>query len=236
MYCPNNYYGCRERGYCDCHDTATAETAEGCGGLLFLMVVGIIAGFLYPAIRIFRSDIEYYPNNDTPKFAGVVWLLTSPLFGFLSGMLYQTVFAMGACAAEATNIKITNYIYATGFFAIYALAMGLAVIAFLIKNRTAIQMLVIEPATLSIGKIASLIGLAVITFLAFCAVLGVLYMAAQGYFHLKYGFQNTVENEKAKIKIYEGKYKYTTRNQKAAKLKESGVHLQKFISKQKIIK
>ena len=178
MYCPKNNFRCRDQGYCNCHDQ-TAEAAGGCGGLLFLAAIGIFAAFLYPAIRIFRSTIESDANY-TPKFAGAVWLFTSPVFGFLATMLYQVVFALGACTAGGLKSEATGSVYASGLFLIYALAIGLAVIAFVIKNRTAIKLFFTESASRSLGKTTILFFIPVMVILTILAITGVAFNAVYG--------------------------------------------------------
>lgn len=219
MYCPNNYFRCVEQGFCNCHDERTAEAAGGCGGILFLAAIGIFAAFLYPAIKIFRSNIEY-KTNDSPKFAGAVWLFTSPLFGFLANILYQVTFALGACAAEALQSKITNSIYIAGMFLIYALAIGLAVIAFVIKNRTAIKLFFTESENRSVGKTATLAGLTIMVLLTVLAFTGVAFTVTSNYFSIQSDIQNTskkdaklISTEKVKFNFYVGTYKFTTRNE-----------------------
>lgn len=218
MYCPNNNFRCRDQGYCTCQDQ-TAEAAGGCGGILFLAAIGVIAAFLYPAIRIFRSSIES-DASDTPKFAGAVWLFTSPLFGFLATMLYQFVFALAACAAGGLESEVTAPVYAGGLFLIYALAIGLAVVAFVIKNRTAIKLFFTERESRSFGKTAILAGLLLMVLLTFCASAGVAFNAAYAY-HL---FGSNIENagkkdeqliaaERSKFDLYIGTYKFITRNE-----------------------
>ena len=220
MYCPNNNFRCVDQGYCNCHDDRTAEAAGGCGELLILMVVGIFAAFLYPAIRIFRSNVEY-DHDYKPKFAGVVWLFTSPVFGFLANMLYQVVFALAACTAGALQSKNTNSIYITGMFLIYGLAMGLAVIAFIIKNRTAIKLFFTETENRNAGKTATLAGLFIMILSTVLAFTGVVLTATAGYFSVRSDIQNTEKSrsqlivaEKVKFNSYVGKYKFTTRSDK----------------------
>lgn len=220
MYCPINDFRCVDQGYCNCRDDDLPEAAGGCGGILFLMIVGIFAAFLYPAIKIFRSSIEYETNN-SPKFVGAVWLFTSPLFGFLASMLYQVVFALSACAAQALQSKTTNSIYVAGMFAIYGLAIGLAVIAFVIKNRTAMKLFFTESENRSIGKIATLIGLSIMILLTLLAFTGVAFTTTSNYFSIRPDIQNTekkntqlISAEKDKFNSYVGKYKFTTRSGK----------------------
>jgi hypothetical protein len=219
MYCPNNNFRCRDQGYCNCHDDRTVEAAGGCGGILFLAAIGIFAAFLYPSIRIFRSNMES-DANDTPKFAGAVWLFTSPVFGFLATMLYQLVFAIGACTAGKLESKVTTSVYAGGLFLIYALAIGLAVTAFIVKNGTTIKLFFTEPETRSVGKTAVLTGSLLMILLTVCAIVGVTFNAIYAY-HL---FGSNIENagkkdeqliaaEKNKFASYVGTYKFTTRNE-----------------------
>lgn len=211
---------CRNQGYCFCREDKTSEAAAGCGSLGFTMVIGIFASFLYPAIRIFRSEIEY-DENHSPKFAGSVWLFTSPLFGFLGNMLYQIVFAIGACAAEALHSKMTNSIYAAGMFLIYALAIGLALSAFLIKNRTVIKLFITEAATRTINKILILSGVGIMMLLTAFAGIGIVFAAADALFIFQSGTRSFSEKENKRISeellkfdSYIGKYKVVTRNEK----------------------
>lgn len=189
MYCRSNNFRCRDQGYCDCSDNSTSEAAGGCGEIAILAVVGIFAAFLYPMIRIFRSNIQYDTQNGSPKFAGAVWLFTSPVFGFLAAMLYQVVFAVGACSAGALESKITNSVYIAGNFLIYTLAMGLAVIAFLIKNRTVLKLFVTEAQGRSFGKAATLAGLVIMVGLTVLVFIGVGFTIAEGYFLVQTSIQ-----------------------------------------------
>lgn len=218
MYCPENNFRCVEQGYCNCRDDRTAEAAGGCGGILFLIIIGIFAAFLYPAIKIFRANVEYETNNSL-KFSGAVWLFTSPLFAFLANMLYQVVFAMGACAAGGLQSKVTGSVYVAGMFLIYALAIGLAVIAFVIKNRTPIKLFITESEYRSAAKTAILVGLMVMLLLTVCAIAGVAFALGSGYFSIRSDIQNTekknaklISAEKDKFNFYVGTYKFTTRN------------------------
>lgn len=220
MYCPNNSVRCLDQGYCGCHHERTAEAAGGCGGILFLIFVGIFAAFLYPAIRIFRSNIEY-DNNDSPKFTGAVWLFTSPVFGFLAQMLYQLLFMFAAGAITGIEPKMTIIVFRIGMGVIYSLAMGLAVIAFSIKNREALKLFVTEARSRSIRKSIILVGSLVITALTVLAVAGIVFAAADGYYTIHAGIQNTGMKEKqlfvdetVNFDSYVGKYKFTTRSDK----------------------
>ena len=219
MYCPNNNFRCRDQGYCNCHDDRTAEAAGGCGGLLFLAAIGIFAAFLYPSIRIFRSTIESDANY-TPKFAGAVWLFTSPVFGFLATMLYQLVFAIGACTAGGLKSEVTGPVYVGGLFLIYAFAIGLAVIAFVIKNRTAIKLFFTEPASRSLGKTAMLAGLLLMLLLTILAITGVAFNAVYAYHLVGSNIESAgkkdeqlIAAERNKFNSYVGTYKFTTRNE-----------------------
>lgn len=200
MSCPTQDPRCLNQGYCTCgfYDD-TAEAAGGCGGVLFLLFIGIFAAFLYPAIRISRSNVEF-DSSDTPKFAGAMWLITSPLFGFLANMLYQIVFSIGACAAEATNSYITTPVYIAGMWLIYALAIGLAVLALIIKNRTAIKLFVIEPSGRSLKKGFILAGLLFMTLLFFASGAGVIFSVTDGYYTVQKNLPAAPEKEKPKPK------------------------------------
>lgn len=220
MDCPTRSPRCFDQGYCNCHEDRTAEAAGGCGGILILMVAGIFAAFLYPAIRIFRSNIEYEPNG-CPRFSGAVWLFTSPLFGFLANMLYQVIFALGAGAVNAIQSKLMNSVYIAGMFLIYALAMGLAVIAFLIRNREAMKLFATKSETRTIGKLIILCGLVLMVLLTIFAVAGIIFAGADGYFTIRSGIQNAGEKEQqiistetAEFDSYIGKYKFITRSNK----------------------
>ena len=214
---------CLDQGYCDCHQEKTAEATGGCLEILILMVVGVFAAFLYPAIRIFRSNIKY--NHDyEPQFSGAVWLFTSPLFGFLAQMLYQFLFMLAAGAVTTTTgspPKIIISIFKVGMFVIYALAIGLAVAAFLIKNRAAIKLFVTAASSRTVRKTAILIGLLFMASLTVFAAAGIVVFGAEGYFNVQSDIQNTggreqktIFDEKVKFDSYVGKYKFTTRSDK----------------------
>lgn len=170
MYC--NVSQCRGQGYCDCRDE-TAELASGCGELLGMAVTGIISGFLYPAIKISRSRIKYDQYTGSPKFAGIWWLAASPVFGYLSVTLYQLVFNIFAVALGTQGDELTTLIYTAGVYSIFTLAMGLASITFLIKNRAAIRLFVTEAATISFGKSISLLGVLVMIGLTALSTTGI---------------------------------------------------------------
>jgi hypothetical protein len=211
---------CLNQGYCNCHQDTTSEAAVGLGGILIMMIVGIAASFLYPAIRIMRSDYNY-ETNGILKFSGTLWLFLSPVFGFLSNMLYQIVFAVGACAANALQSKIANSVYIIGMFAIYLLAIGLAVIAFLFKNWEAIKLFFTKAETRSGGKMLTLFGVGLMVALVLFAGLGIAVAATTGYFSHQARIQavndkpsKTISTEAAKYDLYVGKYKFISRDDK----------------------
>lgn len=219
MYCSSNNFRCRDQGYCNCQDDRTAEAAGGCGGILFLGAIGIFAAFLYPSIRIFRLNIES-DAKDAPKFAGAVWLFTSPLFGFLATMLYQLVFAIGACTAGGLESEVTGSVYAGGLFLIYALAIGLAVVAFVIKNRTAVKLFFTESESRSFGKVAMLVGLLTMVLVTVCAITGIAINAIYAYHLVGSNIENAgkkderlIIDERSKFDLYIGTYKFITRNE-----------------------
>lgn len=166
---------------------------------MFLLFIGIFASFLYPAIRISRSNVEF-DSSDTPKFAGAIWLSGSPLFGFLANTLYQIVFSIAACAAEATSSNITASVYIAGMWLIYALAIGLAVVTFITKNRTAIKLFAIQSSGRSFSKAVILAGLFFMTLLVFVSVAGVIFAGIDGYFTIQKNFQTAPEIQKPKSK------------------------------------
>ncbi len=218
MRCDNNEIRCRNQGYCDCYQDSTSEAAAGCGGLLITMIVGIVAAFLYPAVRIQRSSFEYETKGSL-KFAGTKWLFLSPLFGFLSNTLYQTVFAFGACAADALHNRATSSIYKIGMFAIYILATGLALITFLFKNRNTIKLFVTEGKTRTVKKALILAGAGVIGLLAVCGAIGIVSVAVTDYYLRRANIQvlddkqnQILSKEIARYDLYVGKYKLTGRN------------------------
>lgn len=218
MLCDNNDIRCHHQGYCDCYQDSTSKSAAGCGGLFIIIIVGIVAAFLYPAIRINRSSFEYETNGSL-KFAGTKWLFLSPLFGLLSNTLYQTVFAAGACAADALYSRATGSIYKIGMFAIYILAIGLALITFLFRNRTTIKLFVTEHKTRTVKKGLILAGVVVTALLVVCAAVGIVSVAATDYYlrqaddiQASSGSQRQISSETAKYDSYAGKYKLTGRN------------------------
>lgn len=218
MTCTYNDSQCNQQGYCNCHRDSTPEAAAGLGGLLVMMVVGIVASFLYPAIKILRSNTDYEANG-TPKFSGTLWLFLSPVFGFLSNMLYQIVFAVGACAANALQSKVANSIYIIGMFIIYILAMGLALIAFLFENWHAIKLFFTKPETRTGNKTATLAGAGVMALLIAFAGVGIAAAAANGYFARQADIQaandqqnKLIATDTANYDSYIGKYKLITRD------------------------
>lgn len=194
MYCSNNDARCFNQGYCECHHEVS-QAAGGCGGLAFSMIIGIPVSFLYPAIRIARSNIEY-DENQSPKFTGTLWLFLSPLFGFLSNTLYQIVFSFGAWTAGVLQNKVTGSIYIIGMYSIYALAIGLAVVAFLFKNRTAIKLFTTVPEARNAAKTAVLAGLVLMVLLAVIAGVVAIVIAADGYFIKQSNIQYSDQKEK----------------------------------------
>ncbi len=218
MVCTYNDPQCKNQGYCNCRRDDTAEAAVGLGGLLLMLVVGIVASFLYPAIKILRSEIEYEANGAT-KFAGSSWLFLSPVFGFLSNVLYQIVFAAGACAAGGLQSKIiTGTVYTLGVFGIYALSISLAVISFAFKNRQVIKSFFAEPETRTSGKTLMMIGAGVMVLLVGFAGLGIVAAATNGYFSRRAEVNAETERQEKLISsdaanhdAYVGKYKLITR-------------------------
>ncbi len=220
MYCSSNNFRCRDQGYCSCRDDQTAEAAGGCGGILFLAAIGIFAAFLYPAIRIFRSNIEFDDYN-SPKFAGTKWLLLSPVFGFLSQMLFQLIFTFSAAALISGPSQVAALVFKAGLFTIYLFAMGLSTIAFSIKNREAIKLFAVDTKTRNVRKSLSLIALLFVLIFAALAATGIIFSSAEGYFTVRSNVQNEVEkdrqlilDEQHKFDSYVGKYRITTRNDK----------------------
>lgn len=220
MICANNDSRCIQFGYCSCRQDDMSEAASGLGGLMFVAVIGIFASFLYPAIKILRSERKYEANG-SPKFAGSLWLFLSPLFGLLSNMLYQIIFALAACSAGALQIKFTNSIYVAGTFAIYALATGLAVIAFAFKNRKEISSILTKFENRTVNKILQLVCAGLIGLLAAFFAAGAVVTATNAYFeaesNTRQGNANEeklIANEKDKFDSYIGRYKLTTRSDK----------------------
>ena len=151
---------------------------------------------------------------------GAVWLFTSPLFGFLATMLYQVVFALAACTVGGLESKVTGSAYAGGLFLVYALAIGLAVAAFVIKNRTASKLFFTESESRSFGKTAILTGLLLMVLLTVCAVVGVAFNAVYAYHLVGSNIENAgkkdeqlIVAERSKFASYIGTYKFTTRNE-----------------------
>lgn len=200
MNCSAQSPHCLNQGYCNCgfYDD-TSEAAGGCGGILFLLFIGIFAAFLYPAIRISRSRTEF-DSSDIPKFAGAGWLFASPVFGFLANMLYQIVFSIGSCAAEAANSNITASVYIAGMWIIYALTIGLAILAFIIKNRTALKLFFIDAQGRNFSKAAVLAGLLFMTLLFFSSVAGIVFTGTNAYFTSQKTIQTAPESQKPKSK------------------------------------
>ncbi|MCD9186298.1 MAG: hypothetical protein LUM44_07680 [Pyrinomonadaceae bacterium] len=220
MICVNNDSRCIQTGYCSCHRDDLSEAATGIGGLFFGAVIGIFISFLYPAIKILRSEKKYEPNG-LPKFSGSLWLFLSPLFGLLSNMLYQVTFALAACSAGAIQLKFTNSIYVAGTFAIYALAVGLAVSAFAFKNRKVIHLLFIMAENRTGNKIFILICAGLMGLLAAFFAAGAVVAATSTYFEFKTNIQSNIKkdnelisNEINKFDFYIGKYKFITRGDK----------------------
>ena len=185
---------------------------------MFGAVIGIFASFLYPAIKILRSETEYEANG-LPKFSGSLWLFLSPLFGLLSNMLYQIIFALAACSLDAIQSKVTNSIYMVGMFAIYALATGLAVIAFTFKNRKVIGSMLTTAENRTFNRIVVLVCAGLMGLLTVFFAAGAVFAGANGYFtiqantrELNGNEEKMISNEKSKFDSYAGKYKLTTRN------------------------
>ena len=220
MICVNNDSRCIQVGYCSCHRDDLSEAAAGAGGFLFGAVVGIFVSFLYPAIKILRSE-KTYEANGSSKFSGSLWLFLSPLFGLLSNMLYQIVFALAACSAGALQNKTTNSIYLCGMFVIYALAVGLAVNTFAFKNRKVISSMLATAENRTVNKMLVLICTGLMGLLAAFFVAGAVFAGANGYFTIQTNIrelneneEKLISNEKNKFDSYVGKYKLTTRSDK----------------------
>ncbi len=218
MTCTYNDSQCNQQGYCNCHRDSTPEAAAGLGGLLIMMIVGIVASFLYPAIKILRSNTDYEANG-TPKFSGTLWLFLSPVFGFLSNMLYQIVFAVGACAANAERSKVAGSIYLIGMFAIYILAIGLALIAFLFRNRESVKLFFTKPEARTSNKTLTIAGAGVMVLLIAFAGVGIAAAAVNGYFSRQADIQAVSDQQNkliaadtANFDSYVGKYKLITRD------------------------
>lgn len=218
MICAYKDPQCNEQGLCNCRPGNTSEAAVGLGGLVIWLLVGIVASFLYPAIKILRSP-QNYEANGAPQFAGTVWLFLSPPFGFLSHTLYQILFAAGACALDATQSKITGAVYAVGMFVIYILAMGLALLAFLFRNWKTINLFFDKPETRTGNKTLTIAGAGVMTLLILFAGLGIAAAATGGYFsHRTDVLAETERQEKiisddtANYDRYVGRYKLITRD------------------------
>lgn len=218
MICTNNDSRCIQTGYCSCHRDDVSEAATGVGGLMFGAVIGIFISFSYPTIKILRSE-KTYEANGSPKFSGSSWLFVSPAFGLLSSMLYQVMFALAACSVSAIQSKTTNSIYLCGMFAIYALTVGLAVLAFTFTNRKVIALLLTVAETRTINKMVIMVCAGLIGLLAAFFAAGAIVTATNAYFELETNIQEANENEenliskeKGKFDSYVGKYKLTTRN------------------------
>lgn len=217
MICSYNDSQCVNQGYCNCRQDNTSEAAVGLGGLLIMLVVGIVASFLYPAIKILRSQPEQETNGET-KFVGALWLFLSPLFGFLSNMLYQVVFAIGACGVSATQSRIAGSIYVVGMLLIYLMAIGLALLTFLFKNWQTIKLFFTEPETRNGNKTLTMAGAGIMALLIGLASLGIVAAATGGYFSRRAEI-NAETNRQEKIisadvtnyDNYIGKYKLITR-------------------------
>ena len=217
MVCTYNDPQCIHQGYCNCRRDDTAEAAVGLGGLLLMLVAGIVASFLYPAIKILRSPPEWEANGEM-KFAGTLWLFLSPLFGFLSNMLYQIVFAVGACSLDGERSRVAASIYAIGIFLIYLLAISLALLAFVFKNWLTMKMFFTKPETRNGNKTLTMAGAGVMALLIAFAGLGIIAAATGGY--SSHRADVNAENERQEELIsadtvnydsYAGKYKLITR-------------------------
>lgn len=220
MICVNNDLRCHNQGYCSCHHDNTAEAASGCGEILIFLIAGVVLSFLYPSLKIMRSNAKF-EDDGSQNFVGAMWLFTSPLFGLLSTMLFQIVFALGACAAEALQSKVTNSVFVAGTFAIYVLATGVASITFVIKNRIVIKNFLIESSNRTARKTATLAGLILMLILFCLAGIGFFVTMANGYFINQSNVQNSrkkhndlISNEIKKFDSYIGKYRLITRSDK----------------------
>lgn len=233
MICDYNDAQCRQRGYCDCRQQDnTPEAAAGCGGLMIWLLVGIVAAFIYPAMKILRSDIECEADG-SPKFAGAIWLFLSPVFGFLSNVLYQVVFAVGACALAALQSRVTNSVYVAGALLIYFLSISLALLAFIFKNRMTLKNFLVRAETRTANRTLTVIGVGGMTLLTGFAGVGVVHSAARGYSLHRAEInaeserrEKTIVADAAKFDSYVGKYKLITINDDTLfRVKKSGKHL-----------
>ena len=171
MICVNNDSRCIHQGYCSCHHNQTAEASSGCGELLIFFIFGVVVSFLYPSIKIARSNAGF-DSKGSQKFAGAAWLFVSPLFAMLPTMLFQIVFALGACAAGSLQVKITNSVHIAAIFLIYFAATGLSAVTFIAKNRNQIRLFVIDSNDRSVSKFFILCGGLIITAIALLTLLG----------------------------------------------------------------
>ena len=171
MICVNNDSRCLQYGYCSCHHDNTAEASSGCAELLIFLIFGVIVSFLYPSIKIARSNAGF-DSKGFQKFAGAIWLFVSPLFAMLSTTLFQIVFTMGACAVGSLQVKFTNSVYITANFLIYFAATGLATVTFAVKNREQIKLFVIDSNNRNINKFFVMCGSVIIFVIALLTLLG----------------------------------------------------------------
>ena len=217
MVCTYNDPQCKNQGYCNCRRDDTAEAAVGLSGLLLMLVVGIVASFLYPAIKILRSPHEREANGEM-KFAGTLWLFLSPLFGFLSNMLYQIVFAVGACGFAAERSRIAASIFAIGVLVLYILSIGLALLAFVFGNWQLIKNFFTKAETRNANKTLTMAGAGVMALLIAFAGLGIIAAATGGYSSHRADVNAESERQEKLISAdtinydsYIGKYKLITR-------------------------
>ena len=218
MICSNNNYQCREQGYCNCYDPLP-EASAGSMGLLALVFVGVFAAFLYPALKILRSE-RNFDEYHRPNFAGTKWLFLSPIFGFLANTLYQIIFAAGACAAGALQSKMTNYIYVVGAFTIYFLATALALLAFSGKNFEAIKLFFKDSNTRSIRNVATVAGIGLLLLYLLFTVTKIAFVFSEAYSVQTAGNaassdkqQKLIADESWNFERYVGRYKLITRQE-----------------------
>lgn len=178
MICVNNDSRCIDQGYCGCHHDQTAEASSGCAELLIFLIFGVVVSFLYPSIKIARSNAGF-DSKGSQKFAGATWLFVSPLFAMLSTMLFQIVFAIGACAAGSLQVKIMNSVHIAAIFLIYFAATGLATVTFITKNRNQIRLFVINSNDRSVNKFFILCGSLIITAIAVLTLSGAILTIAE---------------------------------------------------------
>lgn len=181
MICTNNDSRCFQQEYCSCYQDNTVEASSGCAELLVFLVFGVIASFSYPSIKIARSNAGF-DSKGSQKFAGAAWLFASPLFGMLSAMLFQVVFAMGACAAGALQVKTTNSVYVAANFLIYFAATGMATTTFIFKNRKQIKLFAVDSNDRSANKFFILCCSIIIAAIAVLTLLGAIFTITERIF------------------------------------------------------